>query len=163
MQSPFQIKISGNLGCGRSNGGLENLAFPSEALYFFSPRFTERRRRNGGLCTCERASECDFPGSYSIAIAIASSTEAPIAQPTNERNPRGQLSSLPPFAPAGAIVANRVHLHEFRASKTRRRFRFSEMNLNIFSSSNAKLCVTYCNCGCHGDFSKERADTCESM
>ena len=38
MQSPFQIKISGNLGCGRSverRGGLENLAFPSEALYFF--------------------------------------------------------------------------------------------------------------------------------
>ena len=130
---------------GRTARRVGKSGIPERGPILFSPRFTERRRRNGGLCTCERASEC--PGSYSIAIAIASSTEAPIAQPTNELNPRGQLSSLPPFAPAGAIVANRVHLHEFRASKTRRRFRFSEMNRNIFSSSNAKLCVTYCNCG----------------
>ena len=47
MQSPFQIKISGNLGrsVGRSNGGLENLAFPFPYIFFLFVVYREGKKK----------------------------------------------------------------------------------------------------------------------
>ena len=79
-----------------------------------------------------------------IAIAIASSTELRLHNSERAKSPADNCpSSLPPSLPsplpAGAIVANRLLRHEFRAAKTRRGhfsiFRYYDFDLAFTCSS----------------------------